>query len=95
MNTKLDTNKQRLWNALEGAIDIDEVQAAQNRRREINKIGVRDIKLVKDGTEIKVTAKERADFEYTGLNTIDFIEWVGRWKNMENRKGELKWEQHT
>jgi hypothetical protein len=55
-------------------INIEEVMALQNRRREINSTPLKEIIFKKDGHPINIPPELLEEFRFTGLNNVDFID---------------------
>lgn len=55
-------------------IDIEEVQALQKRRREINALKLESIDFYKDGKKVDVPKYDIEEWKYTGLSNIDFMD---------------------
>ena len=55
-------------------INIEEVRALQERRREINKIDLNDIDFYENGVMVTPTKEALEEWRFTGLSNIDFVE---------------------
>ena len=64
----------RIGNMGKVIIAIEEVQQLQDRRREINRPLLKDITWTKNGKPLKFPKEVIQEFEFTGLNNIDFID---------------------
>ena len=61
-------------------IAIEEVQALQKRRSEINSIPLKEIEWTENGVVIPVTPEQLDSFDSTGLCNTDFVDfawWLG------------------
>lgn len=56
-------------------IDLVEAENLIKRRREINKINVMEAIFTRNGEEIEVSKEKREHWRFTGLNTIDFVDF--------------------
>lgn len=57
-------------------IDIEEIEALQKRRKEINSIELGSIDFYKDGKKVEATAEDIEEWRFVGLSNIDFVEMV-------------------
>jgi hypothetical protein len=56
-------------------VKISEIKSLQDRRREINNISLSEIEFIDDnGKTIEIDHKILDEYEFTGLNNIDFID---------------------
>ncbi len=56
-------------------IDLDEADYIQDRRRRINGVKIMDAVFLRGGKIIAVPDMVRTEFRFTGLSTIDFVEF--------------------
>ena len=54
-------------------VNIEDIFEIQDRRRIINNFDLMDIEFYADGDPIEIDPKVKKEFEFTGLNNIDFI----------------------
>ena len=54
-------------------VSVEYVRAIMEQRANINRIDFRDIELYEKGEKLDIPEKVLSDFEFTGLNNIDFI----------------------
>jgi len=54
-------------------INIEEIFEIYDRRKIINNFDLMDIEFCVDGKPIEIDPKVKKEFEFTGLNNIDFI----------------------
>ena len=66
-------------------ITIEEVEALQKRRREINHTPIEEIEWTENGKAIPVTPEQLDDFKFTGLCNIDFVDFAW-WRGPEHIK---------
>lgn len=53
-------------------IDLEEIDYIQSRRLRINRMDLGEAIFMRNGIIIDVPKSKREDFEFTGLNNIDF-----------------------
>lgn len=86
----LDTSKPFMYRyptAEENTVTLAEFRDAKARRARINSILPEDLILLDDeGKEIEMSKKQREDFKFTGLSTIDMIDCEWRNSETENLK---------
>ena len=54
-------------------VDIEDVLRLQQKQAEINKLEFKDIEWYKNGEKIEIDQKIIDQFDFTGMNNIDFI----------------------
>lgn len=54
-------------------VAVDFVKFLDKERRRLNRINIMDAVFTKNGKEIKVSHKQREEWQFTGLNTTDFV----------------------
>lgn len=57
-------------------VTIEEVRALQERRREINRIDLKDIDFYENGVIVTPDKDVIEEWCFTGLSNIDFVEMV-------------------
>jgi hypothetical protein len=55
-------------------IDIEEIEALQKRRREINALDLKDIEFFRNGEKVEVSYSAIREWDFVGLSNIDFVE---------------------
>ena len=54
-------------------IHIEQIKIMQKRQTEINKLNIEDIQFFENGKQLIISPDLIEEFEYTGLNNLDFI----------------------
>jgi len=63
-------------------INIEYIKFLKDEMHKINALDLDDIDFHEDGESIEISKKAKYEFEFTGLNNIDFIT-SGSYKNKE------------
>jgi hypothetical protein len=70
-------------------VSVEEVNALQARRREINNMDISKVTITENGEPVNVLQKYRDEWKFTGMGLLDFIE-MGGYREGMTRLGTLK-----
>jgi hypothetical protein len=54
-------------------VDLEEIELIMKMRKRINEVLLSEIEWYENGEKLDINKEEIEDFEFTGLNNIDFV----------------------